>query len=182
MDTILKKYSFLLFLLLPHVTLDEFDKMVENQSNKEIRAQLREFKKGGIEKKISAKLKKVDKVLDYARSFLGTPHQMGGFTTKGMDCSGLVKVVFSKFDIDLPHSSQEQARYGKIIAKVEELKKGDLVFFFDSYKTSRFITHSGIYLGEDDFIHASNSRGVIVSKVNDPHYWGKRFLFGTRFH
>ena len=72
---------------------------------------------------------------------------MGGTTMKCMDCSGLLVTVFARYGIRLPHNSEEQARYGKIIAGTDELKKGDLVFFIRSYRTNHFITHSGIYIG-----------------------------------
>jgi cell wall-associated NlpC family hydrolase len=79
----------------------------------------------------------------------------------------------------MPHNSEEQARYGKLVAGVEGLKKGDLVFFIKTYNTSKFITHSGIYLGNNEFIHASSSQGVTITSLNNS-YWKEKFLFGTR--
>ena len=75
--------------------------------------------------------------------------------------------VFRKYGVSLPHNSEEQARYGKIIPGVKDLRKGDLVFFIRSYKTDNFITHSGICIGNNEFIHTSTSRGVTITSLND---------------
>ncbi len=96
-----------------------------------------------------------------------------------MDCSGLLVTVFATHGIKLPHNSEEQARYGKIITGMENLKKGDMVFFIRSYRTNQFITHSGIYIGDGKFIHTSSSNGVTVTSLNDP-WWSERYLFATR--
>lgn len=98
---------------------------------------------------------------------------------KCIDCSGLLMVVFASYGISLPHNSQEQARYGMPVRDKNDLKRGDLVFFSRSYKTSQYITHSGIYIGDGRFIHTSSSKGVTVTPLSDP-YWEKRFAFGTR--
>ena len=162
------------------VRQDHFKEVIDRQSNEKIKSKLLDFKRKGIEKSVNTKKYNADKIISDAMGFLNTPHRMGGTSAKGMDCSGLVMVVHQSQEITLPHSSQEQARYGSIIPFSDQLKPGDLVFFYDSYKTSNFITHSGIYIGNEDFIHTSNSKGVMISKINDPSYWGPRFLFGTR--
>ncbi|TFG73904.1 MAG: NlpC/P60 family protein, partial [Thermodesulfobacteriales bacterium] len=95
------------------------------------------------------------------------------------DCSGLLVTVFGTHGIVLPHNSEEQARYGKIINGKDGLKKGDLVFFIRSYKTDRFITHSGIYIGSNKFIHTSSTNGVTITSLSDP-WWNEKFIFGTR--
>jgi cell wall-associated NlpC family hydrolase len=96
-----------------------------------------------------------------------------------MDCSGLLVTVFGTYNIYLPHNSEEQARFGDIITKKDKLTKGDLVFFIKSYKTNRFITHSGLYVGENRFIHTSSSKGVTITSLYDP-WWNNKFIFGTR--
>ncbi len=118
-------------------------------------------------------------IIETARKYLGVPHCMGGRTMQCMDCSGLVAEVFAAFGIHLPHNSEEQARYGKILTEMDQLEGGDLVFFIRSYDTRHFITHSGIYTGNDEFIHASSSRGVTITSLYDP-WWSEKFLFGTR--
>jgi cell wall-associated NlpC family hydrolase len=54
------------------------------------------------------------------------------------------------------------------------------VFFTKTYNTPRTVTHAGIYLGNGKFIHASSSKGVIISDIYDPYYWGDKYIFGTR--
>lgn len=138
------------------------------------------FKKGGVEKKINTSDYDVEGVIKYAKSLLGTPHVMGGYSPSGLDCSGLVKLVHAKYGVELPRSSHDQGRYGKIISSPEELKRGDLVFFHSTYKKSELITHSGIYLGDNKFIHTSTSRGVSISTLFDSSYWQSHYLFATR--
>lgn len=159
---------------------DKFDQVIDNQSNEIVKDKLKAFKEGGIEREIDMLDYKVEEAVDYAMTFRKVPHKMGGLDKDGIDCSGLVLVVHQKFGIELPHIAQEQARYGTVVSMADSLKRGDLVFFYDSYQSNNLITHTGIYLGNDDFIHASAQHGVMISKVNEPHYWGPRFLFGTR--
>lgn len=138
------------------------------------------FKKGGVEKKINTSDYNIEGVIDYAESLLGTPHVMGGYSPSGLDCSGLVALAHAQFGVALPRSSHDQGRYGTIISPGEELKRGDLVFFHSTYKKSHLITHSGIYLGENEFIHTSSSRGVSISTLLDSGYWQEHYLFATR--
>jgi len=140
---------------------------------------LKDFMNAGAEKVINTHNISANEIIKTAQKYLGVPHCMGGTTMKCLDCSGLLVVVFAKNGIDLPHNSEEQARYGRIIAEMDELIKGDLVFFIRSYKTRSLITHSGIYLGNNNFIHTSSKNGVIITSLNDP-WWRKKFIFGTR--
>jgi lipoprotein Spr len=149
---------------------------IESQAEKK---KLKDFMDTGIEKELNTSNASPDEIIKTARQYLGVPHCMGGTTMKCMDCSGLLVAVFGKYGIRLPHNSQEQARYGRMIAGTDKLKKGDLVFFIRSYKTSNFITHSGIYLGDNKFIHTSTSNGVTITPLNDP-WWKGKFIFGTR--
>jgi len=139
----------------------------------------KEFIDRGTEKEINTRNTSADEIIETARQYLGVPHCMGGTTMKCMDCSGLLVTVFGKYGIQLPHNSEEQARYGERIAAMNELKKGDLVFFIRTYQTDHFITHSGIYIGENKFIHTSSTNGVRITSLSDP-YWKQRFVFGTR--
>ena len=120
-----------------------------------------------------------DEIISTAQKYLGVPHCMGGTTTRCFDCSGLLVKVFASHGIYLPHNSEEQSGYGKKISVRDELKKGDLVFFIRTYKTNRFITHSGIYIGNNKFIHASSSKGVTITSLRNP-WWNEKFIFGTR--
>ena len=151
-------------------------KNIEKHTEKK---KLKDFMNAGTEKGIDTHNTSANEIIKTAQKYLGVPHCMGGTTMKCLDCSGLLVVVFAKNGINLPHNSEEQARYGKIIAEMDELIKGDLVFFIRSYKTRSLITHSGIYLGNNNFIHTSSKNGVIITSLNDP-WWKEKFIFGTR--
>lgn len=146
----------------------------------QLEKKIRDFRKGGVEKEVNTGHYDIEGIIKYAESLLGTPHVMGGYSRSGLDCSGLVKLAHAQFDVDLPRSSHEQGRYGRILSSDEELKRGDLVFFHSTYSTPNLITHSGIYLGENKFIHTSSSRGVSISALFDSGYWQDHYLFATR--
>lgn len=116
------------------------------------------------------------KVFDLIDTWLNTPYKYAGKNENGIDCSGFVNVIIkavygssfgcSSVDMynNLPHVS------------LKNLTPGDLVFF----KTrGRRISHVGMYLGQDKFVHSSTSSGVIVSDLNEP-YYKKRFAKGGR--
>lgn len=149
---------------------------IESQTEKK---KLKYFLEAGTERMINTHNVRANEIIKTAKKYLGVPHCMGGTTMKCMDCSGLLVTVFAKHDIPLPHNSEEQARYGIIIAGINNLKTGDLVFFIKSYKTNSLITHSGIYIGDNNFIHTSTSKGVSISSLNNA-YWKDKFIFGTR--
>lgn len=137
------------------------------------------FLNEGIEKEIDTKGADAEMIVETAREYFGVPHCMGGTTMKCMDCSGLLVRVFARHGIRLPHNSEDQARFGKIIGSRNDLEKGDLVFFTRSYKTRNFITHSGIYAGDNKFIHTSSGKGVTLTSMDDS-WWKEKFVFGTR--
>ena len=149
---------------------------IESQAEKK---KLKDFMDKGTEKAINTNNTGPDEIIKTARQYIGVPHCMGGTTMKCIDCSGLLVAVFAKYGIQLPHNSEEQARYGNIITKMDDLIKGDLVFFVRSYKTHYLITHSGIYIGNNKFIHTSSKVGVTITSLNDP-WWSEKFVFGTR--
>ena len=98
--------------------------------------------------------------------WLGTPHRRR--SRYGIDCSGLVKaVMYDVFGITLTGSSRDMARLVDPLEK-NQLIEGDLVFFNTLSRPG--IDHVGIYVGNDRFIHASSSSGVIVSNINSPYY------------
>ncbi len=150
-----------------------------NIENKAEEKELKDFMDGGTGKAINTQNTTVDEIITTAQKYLGVPHCMGGTTSKCMDCSGLLVAVFASHGILLPHNSEEQARYGELIPGMDDLKKGDLVFFIRSYETKNFITHSGIYIGNNKFIHTSSKNGVTITSLTDP-WWKEKFIFGTR--
>ena len=118
-------------------------------------------------------------LLQYALSHEGAPYRRGGANPEsGFDCSGFVRHVFDHVEgVALPHSASAISQIGSRI-KMTELLPGDLVFFRFMRNT---ISHVGIYLGNNQFIHASSTRtgSVMVSDLTDS-YWAKHFAQSRR--
>ena len=114
-------------------------------------------------------------VQETAQQYLGVPYRFGGATPQGFDCSGFVMYVFQKHGVKLPRTADIQYTVGRIIDK-KRLQPGDVVFFTTYEKGA---SHEGIYLGQERFVHASSSRGVMISSLNEP-YWKKRYLGARR--
>ena len=111
-------------------------------------------------------------------SWIGTPYRGGGETKSGTDCSGLTKNIYYKvYNKKLERTTHGQRKQTKKIAK-RNLKEGDLVFFSNSQSRKK-VAHVGIYLKDDLFIHASTSRGVIISNLKSK-YYKKHWLYGGR--
>ncbi len=115
------------------------------------------------------------KITDLATKFVGVPYKWAGVTPKGFDCSGFIWYVFDKNSIHLPRTADVQYKAGKPVAR-GSLQKGDLVFF-STYEAGP--SHVGIYIENGKFIHASSSKGVMVSNLADS-YWKPRYLNARR--
>ncbi len=110
-----------------------------------------------------------------AMGFLGAPYRMGGSSVTGVDCSGFVKKIYQFFNIDLPRTALEQSHVGMRVAR-HELAEGDLLFF----NTRKTVGHVGIYIGNNEFVHASSrKKGVRVDNLNTP-YYDRRFIRAVR--
>ena len=104
-------------------------------------------------------------------------YRMGGLSKDGVDCSGLVYIIYrSRFGIPLPRRTYEQSRVGREVAQ-QQLRPGDLVFF----RTGRHINHVGIYLDHRRFLHVSTRSGVMVSSLDNV-YWAKKYWKSMRVH
>jgi len=105
----------------------------------------------------------------------GTPYRMGGTSKKGVDCSAFVQTLESAvYGANVPRTAKDQKNSCAIISD-DELKEGDLVFF----NTKGGVSHVGVYLMENKFVHASTSGGVMISDLQDS-YWKRRFLGAGR--
>lgn len=126
----------------------------------------------------SSTMVKEDLFLSLLRSeyqyWRGTPYRLGGTTKKGIDCSALIQAIYrNSFKIKIPRTTREQVKLGSHVNR-SELEVSDLVFF----KSTRKVRHVGIYLGNNQFLHASVSKGVIISSLDNSywnaHYWKSR--------
>ena len=105
----------------------------------------------------------------------GAPYRYGGTTLSGVDCSAFVQNTYHvKFKKKIPRTTRTQIKVGKKVKK-SQLKVGDIVFF----KTGRNSLHNGIYMGNSTFMHASSSKGVTISNLNN-RYWRKRYVTSRR--
>ena len=112
-----------------------------------------------------------DYVAFEALRYVGTPYKYGGSDRKGMDCSGLVNVVFRNFGVSLPRRSRDIATSGMEVSP-DSLMPGDILAF--SSKPGGRVNHVGIYVGKGKFVHASTSRGVVVDSLDK--YYRKRLI------
>ncbi len=115
-------------------------------------------------------------IIDYGMSFIGTPYVWGGNSlVYGVDCSGLTQQLFNTFDIEISRVSYNQANDGIPVEK-SDLQAGDLVFF---NTIGSNISHVGIYIDEDQFLHSDSTRGVMVETLSNP-YYSRNYVKGVR--
>ncbi len=111
------------------------------------------------------------------QGYLGKPYKGRSKYISGVDCSEFVREVFEKYDKrQLPRTSQEQFGIGVKLPR-NRIQYGDLVFFQTS--STGGVSHVGIYVGGGRFIHASESNGVIITRINDD-YWTRRYVGAVR--
>lgn len=104
------------------------------------------------------------------KKWQGVPYRLGGTNYSGVDCSAFVQAVYQDaYAVSLPRTTAQQVKIGHKVA-YNNAQSGDLVFF----KTGRKTRHVGIYLGGNTFMHASTSKGVVLSRLDNP-YWASTF-------
>jgi cell wall-associated NlpC family hydrolase len=114
-------------------------------------------------------------LLEQLSEWEGVPYRYGGLSKQGVDCSGFIYLTFAEeFGIRIPRTTQSQALKGKVIEQ-SDLLPGDLVFFHTGYNQR----HIGIYVGKKQFIHTSSSRGVMLSRLDNP-YWQSAYWHSRR--
>ena len=108
-------------------------------------------------------------IADYALQFVGYRYVYGGSSPSGFDCSGFTSYVYKQFGYKLNRSASDQLDNGTAVSR-NELEPGDLVIFKKGNSSKR-ATHVGLYIGNNQFVHASTSKvGVIVSRMSDAYY------------
>lgn len=110
-----------------------------------------------------------DTVINNAYSVVGTPYSFGGISPAGFDCSGFIYYAYAQAGVPIYRNSS--IGYYSQSSNVADPVYGDLVFFKDTYKPG--ISHMGIFVGNNSFIHAG-SKGVEITRLDNP-YWQQRF-------
>jgi len=124
-------------------------------------------KRSTSERTTSVTQKSATSLKAFVQEWEGVPYRYGGTSKSGVDCSGFVGVLYQEvYQKDLSRTTQELASTSKAVGK-SALKEGDLVFFDMQGKKK---SHVGVYLNDGSFVHASSSKGVIVSNLNTPYY------------
>lgn len=112
-----------------------------------------------------------------AEQEVGAPYRWGGTSPAGFDCTGFVMWVFGQFGVSVPHDEAGQLASGPSVAP-DALQPGDVLVFANTYRAG--LSHTGIYVGNGQFVHAADERhGVTVSSLWDS-YWGPRFVGASR--
>ena|SRR5437868_4684070 len=122
-----------------------------------------------------------DSILERGMSLIGTRYRFGGTSEDGFDCSGFIGYLFrEEAGMNLPRSTREMINVDAPLVARNNLKPGDLLFFSTNGRRGR-VSHAGIYLGDDQFIHSSSRRsgGVRVDSLGDS-YWSKTFIEAKR--
>jgi peptidoglycan DL-endopeptidase LytE len=119
----------------------------------------------------------VDKLTQTAKSQLGVGYAWGGASPYGFDCSGFIYYAYKEAGLDINRYSSEG--YHMRSYYVDTPQVGDLVFFEGTYKSG--ISHVGIYIGNNEFIHATSSDGVVITSLDNA-YWKKHFEGFKRFY
>jgi cell wall-associated NlpC family hydrolase len=111
-----------------------------------------------------------------ALTLRGAPYRDGGAGPSGFDCSGFTQYVFARHGVTLPRGVREQFRIGRNI-RPKDLEPGDLIFFTT---TDPGVSHVGIAVGGDEFVHAPSSAGVVRVEHLSSSYWSARFIGARR--
>lgn len=107
---------------------------------------------------------------EHGKDFMGTPYKWGGNDPmNGIDCSAFVKYLYGQIGLNLPRTAAEQAKVGTPISRLEDLQKGDRLYFWSSSRGK--IGHTGIYLGNGYFVHSSSNNGGVSTDYLGSKKW-----------
>jgi len=147
-----------------HIKNIYFDDLLKEQDD--ILAQLEKLQ----QKKLKTGNYDKTEMLKNAKNHLGEKYVWGGTTPNAFDCSGYMQYLYKKEGVALPRTALAQSKVGKEISRFK-LKKGDLLFFLTDKSRGIPVTHVGMYLGDDKFIHAaSKKKGIIISPFSSSRY------------
>ncbi len=117
----------------------------------------------------SASTFNADSLIAEGKKYIGVPYAWGGSTPSGFDCSGFLNYVYGKVNVSIPRTVES---IWNATTSVSAPQKGDIVFY-TTYKAGP--SHAGIYIGNNQFLHAGSSTGVTITDMNNP-YWKARYL------
>jgi cell wall-associated NlpC family hydrolase len=123
--------------------------------------------------------KPIESLINLAKSKLGAPYEESGSGPDRFDCSGYTYYLFKEYNVTLPRTSLAQSTIGDRLNR-EALQPGDLLFFDTSEKGQ--VNHTGLYLGEGKFIHASSGKAYSVTISHLDGWYKNKFLWGIRKH
>lgn len=128
-----------------------------------------------LSKATTSPQRNTQQMISTAKSFLGVPYKWGGTTPAGFDCSGFTRYVFDSQNINLPRVSKDQYRVGTPVS-FNNLIPGDLVFF--NLNSGTQVSHVGIYIGNNEFISATSSKGIAIYSFTP--YWSNVYVGAKR--
>jgi len=141
-----------------------FKDLVEEQNK--LLSQLKKIKK----KKADPYNFDKENIVENAKQHLGERYVWGGTKPNAFDCSGYTKYLYEEEGIEIPRTAYQQSQVGEYVPK-DELEKGDLLFFLTDKKRHIPVTHVGLYIGDDKFIHAASKKdGIIISSLSKSRY------------
>lgn len=130
--------------------------------------------------KVVQKIVKKPELLATVNTWLGTPYRLGSNSRKAIDCSAFTMNVYSQaYNLNIPRSSEEQYKnYGRSAVQNPDRQEGDLIYF-KTINSGKPVSHVGVWLDENRFAHASSSKGVMISSINEA-YWRNRYVGANR--
>jgi cell wall-associated NlpC family hydrolase len=160
---------------LPAKYVDMLQKTVDTQTQVVTGSEAAKMFAGSGLQEVDGRYVSNNPFISTALTWMGTPYVYGGESRNGIDCSSFVQHVFRANGVSLPRTAAQQAKVGTPIA-MTDLQTGDRLYFSSS---RTYIDHTGIYIGNGKFIHASGSRrGVTISDLSESFY--QRIYVGAR--
>ncbi|MFT5581460.1 MAG: cell wall-associated NlpC family hydrolase [Psychromonas sp.] len=129
--------------------------------------------------------KEIDDLINFAKTFLGTPYKYSGTAPSGFDCSGFIYYIMGNFGFSLTRTSFGMAELGRTI-RLSEVGKGDLLFFKGRNVNNPTVGHVAMVVDVNEegifFIHSSSSRGVVIDNFKTSKYYIPRFIKAKRMN